>query len=67
MTFRERNEKSSPGRGERNREKWSVNFDFCRDLEVLKSLILALKRKYTLSERSEFVYFRFTFSKNQGF
>ena len=44
-----------------------MDFDFCRDLEVLKSLNLALKRKYTLSERSEFVYFRFDFSQNQGF
>ncbi len=30
-------------------------------------LNLALKRKCILSERSEFVYFRFAFSKSQGF
>ena len=31
-----------------------VAFDFCRDLEALKSLSFALQRKCTLSERSEF-------------
>ena len=39
----------------------------CRDLEVLEFLSFALKRKFTLSERSEFVNFRFVFSKNQKF
>ena len=38
-------------------------FDFCRDLEALSFPDFALKRKCTLSERSEFGHFRFAFSK----
>ncbi len=38
-------------------------FDFCRDLEALSFPDFALKRKCTLSERSEFGNFRFAFSK----
>ena len=43
----------------------SENFDMCKDLEDLSFLYFALKRKYSLSERSEFGYFRFAFSKIQ--
>jgi hypothetical protein len=46
--------------------QWGT-FDICRDLEPLKFMSFALKRKYTLSERSEFGYFRFAISKNQKF
>ncbi len=40
-------------------------YDFCRDLDPLKLLHFALKRKYPLSERSEFGYFRFALRKMQ--
>ncbi len=57
-----------------NRQPWRTEgdgrqpagaFDFCRDLEALSLPDFALKRKCTLSERSEFGHFRFAFSKIQ--
>ena len=45
----------------------TVCFAFAGILGVLKLLEFALKRKCILSERSEFMHFRFAFSKNQKF
>ena len=62
-----RNCETQPGKRGEQQLEMVCGFWLCRDLEVLKFLSFALKRKFTLSERSEFVNFRFVFSKNQEF